>query len=227
MVPNIVDFSIFRYRDRRAYQPKILVTRHLEKLYDVESVVRAFRLIQASHPEASLHIAGVGSQEKRLRKLVDDWALRSVYFLGHVAHEDMPAISDQCDILLNGTRVDNFPASLLEASASGLIVVSTKAGGIPFIYEDGKNAILVDPGDWQGLAAGVERVLNDPSWARQLAAEAAQLCRQCDWRNVRPLLYRSYGFDVPGACETAPTGSAPAGGAVLAGGMERCQNRGE
>jgi glycosyltransferase involved in cell wall biosynthesis len=109
----------------------------------------------------------------------------------------MPAIYNRCDILLNGTRVDNFPASLLEASASGLPIVSTNAGGIPFIYEDGKNAILVDPGDWQGLAAGVERLLNSPSLARQLAEEAAHLCRQCEWQNVRRLLYRSYDFDVP------------------------------
>lgn len=219
IVPNIVDFSSFRYRDRTTFQPKLLVTRHLELLYDVESVVRAFRVIQARHREASLHIAGTGSQERRLRRLVDDWGLRNVYFLGHVAHQDMPAIYDQCDILLNGTTVDNFPASLMEASASGLLVVSTNAGGIPFIYEDGKNAILVDVGDWQGMAAGVERVLNNPSWAQELAAEAAQLCKQCDWQNVRSLLYRSYGFDVPGACETGPNGLAPGAGAVLAGGI--------
>jgi glycosyltransferase involved in cell wall biosynthesis len=127
----------------------------------------------------------------------------------------MPAIYDQCDILLNGTRVDNFPASLLEASASGLPVVSTTAGGIPFIYENAKNAILVDPGDWQGLAAGVDRLLKNQSSARQLAAEAVCLCRQCDWRNVRRQLYRSYGFDVPDARETAPAGLAPSGSAVL------------
>jgi L-malate glycosyltransferase len=197
IVPNIVDLSVFRYSDRTTFRPKFLVTRHLERIYDVESVLRAFRLIQASHPEASLHIAGTVSQEKRLRGLVDEWRLRNVCFLGNAVHQDMPAIYDRCDILLNGTRVDNFPASLLEASASGLPVVSTNAGGIPFIYEDGKNAILVDPGDWQGLAAGVERLLNSPSLARQLAAEAAHLCRQCEWQNVRRLLYRSYDFDVP------------------------------
>jgi len=196
-VPNIVDFSAFQYRERKQLQPRMLVTRHLEKLYDVELVLRAFRRIQERYPQASLDIAGTGSEEQRLRAVVATWRLQNVRFLGHVLHRDLPAIYDRCDILLNGSRVDNFPASLMEASASGLVVISTKAGGIPFIYQDGKNAILVELGDWEALAAGVERVLAEPSLGQRLASEAVQLSGQCDWQNVRRLLYQSYGFGLP------------------------------
>lgn len=197
IVPNMVNFSLFRYRERFSFQPKMVATRHLEDAYDVESVLRAFRQIQLNFPDASLWIAGTGSEEVRLRKLASVWKLGNVRFLGYVDHQALPGIYDQCDILLNGSRIDNFPGSLMEASASGLVVVSTNAGGIPFIYENGKNALLVDVGDWRALAAQVELVLRHQDLARQLTSAGVDLCRQCDWQNVRRALYEVYGFCPP------------------------------
>jgi glycosyltransferase involved in cell wall biosynthesis len=197
IVPNIANTSIFKYRNRASFRPKMLVTRHLEKHYDIESAVRAFREIQSSYPEASLWITGTGSEEARLRSLVAEWNLRNVRFLGHVDHPRLPSIYDQCDILLNASRVDNFPGSLMEASAAGLVVVSTKAGGIPFVYENGRNALLVEIGDWQELGRAVKRVIEDQELGRKLVSEGSALSKQYEWRNIRQALYAAYGFDTP------------------------------
>jgi glycosyltransferase involved in cell wall biosynthesis len=193
IVPNIVDSSAFRYRPRVGLQPKLLVTRHLEELYDIESVIRAFQKVQRNHPDASLWIAGTGSLEDYLRGMVKDWNLGNVRFLGHVAHQALPAIYDQCDIYLNASRADNFPGALLEASASGLVVISTAVGGIPFIYQDGKSALLVAPGDWEGLARGAETVLQEPSLALELCTQAVAIIRKCEWCDVSKALYKAYG----------------------------------
>ena len=120
VVPNIFDGSVFQHRQRTTLQPRILVTRHMEKIYGVDVALQAFRVIQGHYPEASLWIAGTGSQEPVLRRLVSDWHLQNVRFLGHVSHSDLGGIYDQCDILLNASFVDNFPGSLLEASGAGL-----------------------------------------------------------------------------------------------------------
>jgi glycosyltransferase involved in cell wall biosynthesis len=194
IVPNILNNSKFRYRARTQFQPKLLVTRHLEKIYDVESVLKAFRLVQEQYPQASLWIAGTGSQQKHLRGLVSEWNLNNVRFLGFVAHEDLPGICDQCDILINASRVDNFPSALLEGSAAGLVVVSTSAGGISFMYHHEKTALLVDSGDWRALGLSVIKVLKSPSLASDLAIRAETLARQCEWAEVRKSLYRAYGF---------------------------------
>jgi glycosyltransferase involved in cell wall biosynthesis len=199
IVPNIVDLKAFRYRHRSRYEPRCLVTRHLEKMYGVDSVVQAFGRVQKRFPEASLEIAGTGSEEERLRELVIQSGLKNVRFCGHIPHADLPALYDRSDILLNGSRVDNFPGSLVEASAAGLAVVSSNAGGIPAMYENGKTAILVEPGDWQGLAEGVEALVDNPSLGARLTSAAFQICRQCEWESVRDLLYESYGFVQPSA----------------------------
>jgi L-malate glycosyltransferase len=194
IVPNIIDFSTFRYRERLEFHPKMLVTRHLEKIYGIETVIRAYRHILREYPAASLWIAGTGSQEGRLRGLVSSWRLDKVRFLGYVDRKTLPSIYDQCDILLNASQVDNFPGSLLEASASGLAVISTNAGGIPFLYENGKNALLVEVGDWQALASEAMRAMRNPAITRRLGSASLELCQRCEWSNVRRTLYRVYGF---------------------------------
>jgi glycosyltransferase involved in cell wall biosynthesis len=193
-VPNILDLSTFRYRQRSNFSLKILVTRHLEKIYDIESALRAYRKLQEVPREASLWIAGTGTEEQYLRRLVLEWNLKNVRFLGYVPHKDLPSLYDQCDILLNASRVDNFPAALLEASAAGLLVVSTCAGGIPFIYENGKTAFLVAPGDWSGLSSALEQAARSPSLAMEMTKNARQLACACDWKEVRKALYEAYGF---------------------------------
>lgn len=197
IVPNIVDLSRFPFRERWPLRPRMLVTRHLERIYDVESVLKAFGRVQQAYPEASLKVAGTGSLEGELRAAAHRWNLKNVEFLGHVPHAQLPGLYEQCDILLNASRVDNFPGSLLEASAAGLVVVSTGAGGIPFVYEHGKTALLVEPGDWQALANAALDVLNHSSLGRDLAAAGAALAGQYSWAEVRARLYGVYGFSVP------------------------------
>lgn len=194
VVPNMVDLVAFSYRRRRQFAPRFAVTRHLEKMYGVDTVLRAFGHIQERFPDASLDIAGTGSQEAALRQFVAGAGLRNVRFCGHINHAGLAAIYDGSDILLNGSHVDNFPGSLVEASASGLAIVSTNAGGIPAIYEHGRTALLVNDGDWQGMAEMAEKLLDDPLLGTRLTSAALELVRQFDWQQVRVRLYESYGF---------------------------------
>ena len=194
VVPNVVNGERFSFRARRTLTPRLLVTRHLEKPYDIESVLRAFQLVQAQHPQASLWIAGSGSEERQLRGLAAEWRLRNVRFLGAVRHGDLPKICDQCDIYVNASRIDNFPGALLEASAAGLPVVTTGAGGIPLMYEHRRTGWLVEPGDWRGLADGVLALLREPGIALAMAQAASEMARACAWPEVKKRLFAAYGI---------------------------------
>jgi glycosyltransferase involved in cell wall biosynthesis len=157
-------------------------------------VLRAFRQIQEWHPHARLWIAGTGSEEQRLRSFVTEWGLRNVRFLGNLSHEDIPAIYQQCDIAINASHIDNFPAALLEASAAGLTVVSTATGGIPFIYENDVTALLVEQDDWRALAAAVDRIVRNGAVAAKMTLESRTMVEQFTWENVRQTLFTVYGF---------------------------------
>jgi glycosyltransferase involved in cell wall biosynthesis len=197
VVPNIVRFDRFVYRQRKPLAPKMIVTRHLLKLYDIESVIRAFGIVQHRFPEASLLVVGTGDQETFLRNLTGRLGLQRVQFAGYAPQDELPALYGQCDILLNGSRADNFPGSLVEAAAAGLVIISTNAGGIPYIFEHEKSALLVEPGDWRALGGAALRVLEDPELAGRLQRAALEQSRRYGWPNIRPLLYGFYGLDQP------------------------------
>jgi glycosyltransferase involved in cell wall biosynthesis len=194
IVPNILDLSAFTFRRRTDFRPNILVSRNLEKMYNIECVLQAFRQIQEWHPDARLWIAGTGSEEQRLRSLVAEWDLPNVRFLGNLSHEDLPAVYQQCDIAINASHIDNFPAALLEASAAGLTVVSTATGGIPFIYENDVTALLVEQDDWRALAAAVDRIVRNGAVAAKMTLESRTMVEQFTWENVRQTLFTVYGF---------------------------------
>jgi glycosyltransferase involved in cell wall biosynthesis len=182
---NVVDTERFRFRPRRPPRPVFLANRHLEPLYNVACVLRAFARIQSAVPEARLLVAGDGSQRGALERLAAELDLRHVQFMGRVAPEAMPALYDTTDIYLNAPDIDNMPGSILEAFASGLPVVTSDAGGIPYIVTHEATGLLVPRGDDEALAAAALRLLQDDTLTARLTAQALAECRKYRWSAVR------------------------------------------
>jgi len=177
IIPNIIDFDQFRFRERRPLRPLFLANRHLEPMYNVACVLRAFGRIQRAVPDARLVVAGEGSQRAALEQLARELGLRHCEFIGRVRPEQMPALYDAADVYLNAPDVDNMPGSILEAFASGVPVVTTDAGGIPFILRHYDTGLLVPRGDDAAMAAAALQLLEDPKLAARLTAAAFDECQ--------------------------------------------------
>jgi len=195
LLPNIADTELFPFVERTQLSPRLFVSRNLEPMYDVECVLRAFRIIQETFPLATLGIAGDGSEAPKLRSLVREWSLRGVSFYGAVPYRELPSLYKQHDIYVNASRVDNFPGALVEAACDGLPIVSTRAGGIPEMIRHRENGLLVEIGDDHALAGGVLELLHRQDFARQLALTARAWAEQFSWHNVFPELLRCYGLE--------------------------------
>lgn len=186
VVPSVVDTGRFFFRPRVPLKPALLAARNLESIYGLDVILRAFRLIWEKYPEASLTIAGNGSQARSLKDLAKALGLeQAVTFLGSVPHERMPELFDTHDIFVNASRIDNLPNALLEAFASGLPVVTTNAGGIPYLVEHGRTGVLVDVDDWEGLGRAVMDLLENPEKAKQLIWNAREEVKRYTEEAVR------------------------------------------
>jgi glycosyltransferase involved in cell wall biosynthesis len=185
IVPNIVDVERFAFRKRHPLRPNIVSTRNFEDLYNVECTLRAFSAIQSRWPEATLTLVGGGSRETALRTLVQELGVRNVRFVGRVAPSDIWRYYEAADIYLQTPNIDNMPASVLEAYASGCAVVATDAGGVPAILTDGEHGLLAPCGDHQSVAGAVTRLLEDPALADRLTTTARESCERYRWANVR------------------------------------------
>jgi len=185
VIPNVIDTSRFRYRERIPPRPHLLSTRNLEPYYQVENTIRAFALLKTLFPDAILTIAGYGSQAEELRRLVSLFGLEGVRFVGAVNPSLLPALYDAADIFVNSSIVDNQPVSVLEALASGLSVVTTGPGDIAAMVRDGDTGLLVPPGDPAAMAKAVTNLLDNPDHARLMARRAKQEIDRYTWAAVR------------------------------------------
>lgn len=191
-VANTVDTTRYRFRARQPLRPVLLSNRNLEPMYNVACTLRAFRLVQLQKPEARLLVAGMGSERARLTALTSALGLRNVEFLGRVEPERMPELCDEADIFINASDIDNLPLSIIEAFAAGLPVVTTDAGGIPYLVADRRTGLLAPRGDEVRLAAGVLKLLNDDALAQELINAAQAECRRYTWAVVRSEWLRIY-----------------------------------
>ena len=182
---NFVDIARLPHRVRAAPRPVFLSNRNLEPLYNVGCTLDAFARVQREVPEARLLVAGDGAERERLERRAAELGLTGVEFLGRVVPDRMGALYDRADVYLNSPNIDNMPGSIIEAYAAGLPVVTTDAGGIPYIVRDGETGLMVPRGDADAMAAAALRVLREPGLAERLSATAREEClRRYVWPAV-------------------------------------------
>lgn len=174
---NFVDLSLLPYRERPNPRPIFLSNRNLEPLYNVRCALDAFALVRREFPDAQLVVAGDGSERAALEARAETLGVGdAVEFLGRVRPDQMGELYDQADIYLNSPNIDNMPGSIIEAYATGVPVVTTDAGGIPYIVRHEETGLMVPAGDSEAMAAAALRLLREPGLAARLAATARQEC---------------------------------------------------
>jgi glycosyltransferase involved in cell wall biosynthesis len=184
-VPNIVDVSQFRYRARSPLQPRLVCTRGFSTYYSIDVVVRAFAEVQKEFPDAKLDLVGNGPLESDIRKLVAGLNLKGVNFAGVASRQEIGKYYDRADIFINASWLDNMPLSVIEAFASGTVVVTTAPECMPYLVEHERTGLLSPVGDEKSLGANVIRLLRDPALAARLAGNAHDESRSYKWEAVR------------------------------------------
>jgi glycosyltransferase involved in cell wall biosynthesis len=198
IVPNIVNLERFTAGERHRHSsgdagPKLLVTRNLEPIYDIDTALRVLQQVRKSFPEASITICGSGPERDRLVALAQALEIESaVVFTGRVDNEQIAALYQSADVMVNPSLADNMPNSVLEALASGVPVVSTEVGGVPYLVQHEKTALLVPVSDVDAMAKAVIRVLETPELAARLAAAGLAEIQQYTWPNVEGKLQAVY-----------------------------------
>ncbi|WP_245395176.1 glycosyltransferase family 4 protein [methane-oxidizing endosymbiont of Gigantopelta aegis] len=185
VIPNIINLERFRpKKHEQGYH--LIITRNLEAIYGIETAIKSLELIKKDYPQVKLTIAGSGEQKDYLQQQVSALGLEdNVCFTGKLTPDEVVALYQQADIMLNPTTVDNMPNSVLESMACGVPVVTTNVGGIPFIVEDDKTALLVDVGDFEMMAKKVMTLFKDESLYQRLVTNGLAEVQRYSWPNVK------------------------------------------
>jgi glycosyltransferase involved in cell wall biosynthesis len=190
LLPNPVTLGAYEFAPRRPPRPRLIWLRSFHDIYNPSLAPRVVSRLTGDFPDTNLIMVGRDTGDGSLRRTRRIAAALGVggriTFPGGVLKREVPAWLSRGDIFLNTTDVDNTPVSVIEAMAAGLCVVSTNVGGIPYLLEDGRDALLVAPGDADAMARAVRRVLTDPSLAERLSLNARRKAEQFDWSAVMP-----------------------------------------
>ena len=183
-----VDIDEFQYRHRDNPKPKLVTLRSIHEIYNPPLAPKVLNCILNKYPDASLVMMGAnkhdGSWEKTERTISELGITDKVKMAGRVPRSKVPINLNDADIYLNTPNIDNTPLSIAEAMACGLCIVSTNIGGLPFIMNDGENALLVPPDNPEAMAKAVLRILEESGLASRLSLNARLEAEQYSWSTV-------------------------------------------
>lgn len=185
-IPNTIELQNYPFKSREKISLKLLWVRSFTTIYNPEMAIKVFQDLKKEFPEATLCMVGPdkdGTLEKI--KLLAKKMNLPVYFTGGLSKEEWIDLSQNYDIFINTTHFDNTPVSVIEAMALGLPIVSTNVGGIPYLLEHNKTALLVEDNDIDGMTNAIKEIINNKSLRSNLIQNAQCLVEEFDWSKVK------------------------------------------
>lgn len=176
-----LDVTEYRFRERNIEKerPMLYSVGRLVEKKGISVLIEALRVLKERGRAFSCRVVGDGPLLDTLRRHVTECGLDDdIEMMGGQPQETVKALFEDADVFVlpcvvaaSGDR-DGIPVVLMEAMALGVPVVSTTVSGIPELIQNEHNGLLVAPGDVEGLAHALDRLLGNPSEARALAREA-------------------------------------------------------
>lgn len=157
---------------KRNSTPRVISIRSLEPVYDIDTLLRAARIVLGPFPHAEFVIAGDGSERARLEALAQELGLtNAVRFVGRISGEEAPLELAASDIYVSTSLSDSgLAASTAEAMATGLSVVVTDSGDNRKWVEEGKGGYVVPCQNSEALAEKLLSLLRNDEARRIFGA---------------------------------------------------------
>jgi glycosyltransferase involved in cell wall biosynthesis len=193
VIPMGVDLDAFNARKDRSILAKhglsgrvVLFVGRLQENKGVSYLLKAFKLVRARFPDASLLIVGEGPDGEALRREADSSGLGDcVVFAGNVEKAGVAAYYRAADVFVmpsvSGPKgaAEGLGVVLIEALASGVPSVASGVGGMTDIIKDGQTGLLVPEKNPEKLADAIGALLSDGGLRDRLSADGrAYVCER-------------------------------------------------
>ena len=185
-IPNSIELQHYPYRKREAISPQLLWVRSFAQIYNPILALKVLQQLLVSYPNVQLSMVGPFKDDSI--ESCKAYAAKHnlpVTFTGGMPKADWLAYAQDFDIFINTTNVDNTPVSVIEAMALGLPVVTTNVGGIPYLVEDKKEALLVPPDNVNAMTQAITSLLENPVKTKKLSVAGRQKVEAFDWDVVK------------------------------------------
>ena len=191
-IPNVLEIKDYKFLERNIVNPKLLYVRSFSKIYNPEMAIKVLDMLIETYPNALLCMVGPEKDEslQLCKSLVKSLKLENrVEFTGILPKRQWHKKSEDFNIFINTTNVDNTPVSVMEAMALGLPIVSTNVGGMPYLISDKKDGLLVKKNDADKMVNAIKYLIDNQEFAKQIAVNARHKVEQFNWKQVKKLWF--------------------------------------
>lgn len=175
LLPTLVDIQKYftGNTDGIGRQTKlVLQVSRYDTIKDFPMLARAFKLVKQAMPDVTLMQIGGGEKAAKEMPGVD------VNFKPLIPSEELLTMYQQATVVVLSSKSESLGKVLIEASASGAPIVSTKTTGAQEIIEDGVNGYLVPIGDAKKLAEKIIYLLQHPDVAHTMGERGRELMKK-------------------------------------------------
>ena len=207
--PNGVDVGRFRPDpEERAHgrallgvdtNPLVLFVGNFYDWHDVANLLDSFAQVLAACREARLALVGDGATRKAMEQRVADLGIgHAVQFTGLVPHNEVPRLMAAADVAVvpyPPMEHDLWlsPLKLFEYMASGGAIIASSVGQLTDVVQDGRNGLLVPPGDAPAMAGALTRLIDDSALRARLGQQAREdAVRKHSWKTYISRLERLF-----------------------------------
>jgi phosphatidylinositol alpha-mannosyltransferase len=176
IIPNGIDLNQFKaeHIENNSESKTILFVGRLERRKGVKYLLKAYEKLSSKDPNVKLVIAGDGRGREKLEQYVDEEKLERVSFLGYISDEDKVELLRKADLFCSPALYgESFGIVLLEAMASGTVIVAGNNSGYIDVMQGTGGVSIVNPQDTDEFARRLELLLYDQEvrrlwldWAR-------------------------------------------------------------
>jgi glycosyltransferase involved in cell wall biosynthesis len=187
-IPNAIKIDNYFFKKRPVLKPNILWVRSLHDIYNPKMAIDVLVELKKTYKDAKLCMIGP-EKNVSFKEMVDYAKLKhvEVELTGHLEKTEWIVHSEKFDIFINTTNIDNTPVSVIEAMALGLAVVSTNVGGIPHLFQNKTNILLVEKDQTKEMTINIEKLLTDHDLYHQLTHHARALVEKFDEKEIAKL----------------------------------------
>lgn len=176
----------------------------LERAKGIDELLPAFASYLAQGGRGRLRLAGDGDAAAVRRRCEVLGIAAQVELLGWVEGATKRAALAAADVFVLPSHVEGLPVAMLEAMHCGLAVLASAVGSIPETVADGREALLVPPGDGPALAAALLRLYREPALCEALAQAGQRLfAERYSMESIAPQLDAIYAQALAGAAVPA------------------------
>jgi asparagine synthase (glutamine-hydrolysing) len=187
-LPNFVEIDAYKFKERNSIKCNIFWLRAFHKIYNPVLAVRILKVLVDRGIDANLCMVGpdkdgskddVLAEAKRLK--VND----RLTIPGLLNRDEWTKLSENYDIFLNTSNIDNHPVSVIEAMALGFPIVSTNIGGLSYLIENEVDGILNPANNEVAFADSIQVLLNDPGKVNKISSNARAKAEVFTWKELR------------------------------------------